>query len=107
MAALKKAGFRSAPSYANLVKLRAIRNGEEISATLELLNTDASRSSQRGIGPSKQCPGFLIEGLGDLDDDLLDSAGCPYHSSGPAHPRRCTNVSAWFLCREIEASALR
>ena len=107
LASLKKAGYRSAPSYANLAKLRARRQGVEVSPTIELLCTDEGRSTQRGIGPAKQCPGFPVEGLGNLPTDPTTKEGKPLHPDGPAHPRRCTNVSAFLFCREIEASALR
>ena len=83
-AALKKAGYRSAGSYANLAKLRHIRGEGSITQATALRLRDYNRSSVRGIGAPKKCPGFPYESLREIPQDPLTPRGEPIHEDGPA-----------------------
>ena len=107
MSALVKGKYRSADTYMIAAKQEYLRGGGHVSDHLKVIIKDAARAARRGIGPARQCPGYPVAGLGALADDPRSRAGEPASRDGPAHPKRATNVAAWFLMREIELSAVR
>ena len=65
-ASLKAGGYRSASAYLSIVRVEACRAGQSIDSMLAQAFTDARRSCERGLGPSRKVAGLPLTRLGLL-----------------------------------------
>ena len=101
-AGLKSGGYRSAGSVLSQYHVDAVRAGQVPDRQMMQLLSDASRSCRRGLGPPRRALALDVPKLVGLS-----CAPDPWLPSGPVGPRNLLMVSAWWLLREIEASAVR
>ena len=78
----EKGKYRSADSYMIAAKQEYLRSGGHVSDHLKVIIKDAARAARRGIGPSRQCPGSPVAGLGPLADAPRTRAGEPASRDG-------------------------
>eukprot|EP00439_Symbiodinium_sp_Y106_P033815 s4231_g4.t1 len=69
-----------------------------VPAPVEIAIRDAIRSIERGMGNNAPKDAFRLDAL-DIGTDLLDARVAFMHAM--------VVLGSWFLCREIELSALR
>ena len=101
-ASLKAGGYRSASAYLSIVRVEACRAGQSIDSMLAQAFTDARRSCERGLGPSRKVAGLPLTRLG-----LLPPQNTPWNAGGPASPQRALVAGTWWLTREVELSTAR
>ena len=99
VAAMVAAKYRSIGSYISLATEQMVEDGGTVTKRLELYLRRARRAAKKGIGPPRRSLALPMERMTELDDSET-----PLCQDGPAHPRRVSILSSWWLMREIESA---
>ncbi|CAE7533633.1 unnamed protein product [Symbiodinium sp. CCMP2592] len=95
----RSGGYRSSAQYFSRARKEHIHvTGQAVPPPVELAIRDAIRSIERGMGTNSPKDAFRLDSL-DICIDLLEE-GLRFHHA-------MVVLGSWFLCREIELSALR
>ena len=97
VAVLRRAGYRSVSSVAELAVLTARLHNQPVPASVATALRDARRAATRGLGPPRQSAPLPVERFPTLLDDRT-----PHHPQGPLWPRAALVIGAWWVTREVE-----
>ena len=102
-ACFKEGGYRSFRNFLSNAKEMHVLEGHEWSELLKFTARKATRSVERGMGPSRQSAPFVL-------DQLLEVASSATICGIPGAPLGWPNllvIGTFFMLREIEVAAAR
>jgi hypothetical protein len=98
-AQMKTGAYRSFPNFVSAVKEVHLDQGFTWTAELERTRLKCKASTQRGIGPPKQCTEIDLGKIADLD-----LGPDPIVPDGPINPAHWANICAFHILRGAESA---
>ena len=98
-AQMKDAGYRTFPNYMTAAKAQHLELHHEWTTELAKARQDSIQSTQRGIGPARQCMEIPLSQLAELQ---LGKE--PLTPAGPIHPMAWAVLSSFHILRGAESA---